>query len=182
MTQLSGLLSILGRGREMQMKSYPQRPRDPHNWLIDPPANNAGPFFWRHTAGPRFLVPNQSRMGGQGPSTGATGRYFFCLTPGSVIPRTASRPPHKGGKRPQHFPTLLLFPRCFYSMNRWSSASVRLTNAFNINGGFKSLHRFDKTLATADLGDDPADDVKDLRGILAESVGTPMVVSLPQGP
>ena len=31
MTQLSGLLSILGRGREMQMTSYPERPRDPNN-------------------------------------------------------------------------------------------------------------------------------------------------------
>jgi hypothetical protein len=30
--------------------------------------------------------------------------------------------------------------------------------------------RLRKTLATADLGDDPADDVKDLSGILVESV------------
>jgi hypothetical protein len=66
-------------------------------------------------------------------------------------------------------------------MNGWFSAIVRLADAFHTNGGFKSLHRFDKTLATADLGDDPADDVKDHRGILVEGVETAMVVSLPKG-
>jgi hypothetical protein len=67
-------------------------------------------------------------------------------------------------------------------MNGSYSAIVRLADAFHSQSEFKSLHRLGKTLATADLGDDPADDVKDLRGILVESVGTARVVSLPKRP
>jgi hypothetical protein len=67
-------------------------------------------------------------------------------------------------------------------MNGPYSAIVRLADAFHRQGSVKSLHRFGKTLATADLGDDRADDLKDLRGILVESVGTAMVVSLPKRP
>jgi hypothetical protein len=67
-------------------------------------------------------------------------------------------------------------------MNGWYRAIVRLADAFHIQRGFKSLHRFGKTLATAHLGDDPAHNVKDLRGVLIESVGTAMVVSLPERP
>jgi hypothetical protein len=48
--------------------------------------------------------------------------------------------------------------------------------------GFKCLHGFGEALAAADLGDDRADDVKDLGGILVESVGTVMVVGLLKRP
>jgi hypothetical protein len=67
-------------------------------------------------------------------------------------------------------------------MNGWHSTVVRLVDAFHNQGGFKSLNRFGKTLATADLGDDITDGVKNLGGITIEGPRTAMVVSLPKRP
>ena len=55
-------------------------------------------------------------------------------------------------------------------MDGCKGAIFRLADAFHREGRFKSLHSFGESLATADLGDDIADDVQHLGGFLIEGL------------